>query len=37
MKANTDESHFLLPGNNNLTANVNGNVTDQKGIRFYLI
>ena len=26
MKANTDKNHFLLSGNNNLTANVDGNV-----------
>ena len=31
MKANTDKSHLLLSGNNNLTANIDENVTESEG------
>ena len=30
MKANTDKSHLLLSGKNNLTANIDGNVTESE-------
>ena len=30
MRANTDKSHLLLSGKNNLTANIDGNVTESE-------
>ena len=30
MKANTDKSHLLLSGNNNLKANIDGNVIESE-------
>ena len=30
MKANTDKSHLLLSGKNNLAANIDGNVTESE-------
>ena len=37
IKANTGKSHLLLSDNNNLTANIDENVIDQKTIKFYLV
>ena len=35
MKANTDKCHLLLSGNSNLTANIDGNVTESEGNQAY--